>query len=289
LSIVARLAVISYRLFRGKLPPIMWPELSAAVKRSLLGVSPRTYAYLPYLTTLLALIAAAPLAAATALLISPLAGLTLLLTAMILGFNVPIIYPYLRVSSLASSIDSRLVPVVGYMALLAMAGRNMDEMLLQAAAAEGPGKPITKVLLRFVRDVKILGMDYLRALEDVVEASPSHRLAVLIASIYESIETSGSAAEYLLSEFRTLVTEKRARLTRSLTSIGHLSEAFIILVMLGPSIALLASLLGGALGIGFAGIPPDVLMALMVVGVIPLATVAVLIILDTVLSEAETI
>ncbi len=289
LGIVARLAVLSYRLFRGRLPPIMWREYAAIVRRSMLGVSPRTYAYLPYLTALIAVLLVAPLALFFAMRISLLAGLSVLFSAALIGFNIPVLYPYLRVSSLASHIDSRLVPVVGYMALLAMAGRTLDEMLLRTAAAEGPGKPVTKVLLRFVRDVKILGMDYMRALEDVALTSPSHRLATLLASTYEAIETSGSAAEYLLSEFRTLVTEKRARLTRSLASIGHLSEAFIILVMLGPSIALLTSLLGGALGIGVAGLPPDVMMALMVVGVIPLATVTVLIILDAVLTEAETV
>ncbi len=289
MTLVQRLAYLGYRLFRGRLPPITWREIEIAVRRSMIGVHPRVYAYIHYMTMLIGLLASLPLALLAAhigvVLLAPL----IVLTGMLMGLMSSVVYPYLRANSLASQIDSRLVSAVGLMALLAVAGKRVDEMFFRVAQVEGPGKALTRVLLRYVRDVKVLGMDYNTAMQDIVATSPSHRLAVLVASIHEAIETSGSPAEYLLSEFRSMVTEKRARLTKSLASIAQLAEAFIILVMLGPSIAVLTALLGGAMGIGFAGLSPDALMALMVLGVVPFATIGMLIFLDAVLSEAETI
>ena len=289
MSIVRTLAYLGYRLFRGRLPPITWREIETAVRRSMIGVSPRVYGYIHYMTMILGIIAALPLAILSLLYgMYPLAPLVLITGAMI-GFMSSVVYPYLRANSLASQIDSRLVTAVGLMALLAKAGKRIDEMFYRVAQVEGPGKPLTRILLRYVRDIRVLGMEYFTAMRDIVATSPSHRLAVLVASIHEAIETSGSPADYLLSEFRSMVTEKRARLTKSLATIAQLAEAFIILVMLGPSIAVLTALLGGAMGIGFAGLSPEALMALMVLGVVPFATIGMLIFLDAVLSEAETV
>ncbi|AEM39469.1 Type II secretion system F protein [Pyrolobus fumarii 1A] len=289
MAIAAKMARFGYRIFGGILPPITWREIEIAVRRSFIGVHPRVYGYIHYVTMLLGVIASLPLAFITFSYGSTMLAILLVITGAMLGVMTSVIYPYLRANSLASNIDSRLVSAVGYMALLAVAGKRMDEIFLRLAQVEGRDKPLTRVLLRFVRDVKILGMDYESAVRDIVVSSPSHRLAILIASMYEAIETTGSPADYLLSEFRSLVTEKRARLTKSLSSIAHLAEAFIILVMLGPSIAMLTVLLGGAMGIGFAGMSPESLMAFMVVGVIPFATAGMLIFLDMVLSEAETV
>ncbi len=287
MAVLRTLAYISYHLFRRRLPPITWPEIEAVVRRAQLGIHPRVYGYVHYMALIIGALASLPLALLAARLGVP--PLLVVVTGALLGMASTILYPYLRVNSMASAIESRLVAAVGLMALLAVAGRRVDEIFYKVARVEGRDKPLSRVLLRYVRDVKVLGMDYDSAMRDIVATSPSHRLAVLVAAIHEAIETSGSPAEYLLSEFRSMVTEKRARLTKSLASIGHLSEAFIILVMLGPAIAVLTAVLGGTMGLGFAGLSPQALMALMVLGVIPFATIGMLIFLDAVLSEAETV
>ena len=286
MGFVAKLAHLSFHLFR-RLPPITWPEIEAVVRRAYIGVHPRVYGYIHYMTMLLGAIASLPFALLAAHVGVP--PVLVVLTGAFLGLSSSIIYPYLRANSMASAIESRLVAAVGLMALLALAGRNVDEIFYKVARVEGRDKPLSRVLLRYVRNVKLLGMDYMTAMRDVVATSPSHRLGVLIASIHEAIETAGNPASYLLSEFRSMVAEKRARLARSLASIGHLSEAFIILVLLGPAIAVLTAVLGGTMGLGFAGLSPQALMALMVLGVIPFATIGMLIFLDAVLSEAETV
>ena len=278
------LVEISKNLFaRLGLPPFLNISLELAVYRALPGIKPLDYGYLPYLVMLITITLLAPPAFA---LLGLLGFGISILVAMICGALV-IVYPYVKASSDASTIDKFLASYVGFLAILSATGKNMITSLETVYRVE-ENKSVKKLVLRGLYYSKVLGKDVVSTLNYVALISPSRRLARIMEGLSSSIRTLGDPTRFLVGEFVSLIEEKVSKVEKALTSLIYVLEGFIITVVLGPVIVVLISVLGGMMGISL-GLPAENILVFTLVFLVPISILVTLIISDSIASEVEAV
>ena len=278
------LVEISKNLFaRLGLPPFSNVSLELAVYRALPGIKPLDYGYLPYLAMLIIITLLAPPAFA----LLGLLGLGISILVAMIGGALVIVYPYVKASSDASAIDKFLVSCIGFLAILSATGKNMIASLETVYRIE-ENKPVKKLVLRGLYYSKVLGKDVVSTLNYMALISPSRRLARILEGLSSSIRTLGDPTRFLIGEFVNLIEEKASKVEKALTSLIYILEGFIIMVILGPVIVVLISVLGGMMGISL-GLPAEDILVFTLVFLVPISILATLIISDSIASEVEAV
>jgi len=278
------LVEISKAIFRRLgLPPISNTPLELTVYRVLPGIKPSDYGYLPYLIMLITATLSLPL---TLLLLGPL-GLGISLLVVMLSGALAIVYPYAKASSDASTIDKHLVSSIGFLAILSATGKNVITALETVYKVERV-EPIKKLVLRGLYYSKVLGKDIVSTLNYMALISPSRRLARILEGLSSSIRTLGDPTRFLVSEFESLIEEKASKVEKALTSLIYILEGFIIMVIIGPVIVVLVSVLGGMMGISL-GLPAEDILVFTLVFLVPISMLVTLVISDSIASEVEAV
>jgi len=284
LTTLKTLVEISKNLFaRLGLPPFLNASLELAVYRALPGIKPLDYGYLPYLVMLIIATLLVPLAFS----LLGLLGLGISILVAMIGGALVIMYPYMKASSDASAIDKFLVSYVGLLAVLSATGKNMIASLETVYRIE-ENKPVKKLVLRGLYYSKVLGKDVVSTLNYMALISPSRRLARILEGLSSSIRTLGDPTRFLIGEFVSLIEEKASKVEKALTSLIYILEGFIIMVILGPVIVVLISVLGGMMGISL-GLPAEDILVFTLVFLVPISILATLIISDSIASEVEAV
>ena len=278
------LVEISRTVFeRLGLPPLSSTSLELAVYRALPGIKPSDYGYLPYLVMLIIAILLVPPASA----LLGLLGLGISILVAMIGGALVIVYPYMKVSSDANTIDKFLVSYVGFLAILSATGKNMITALETVYKIER-SEPVKRLALRGLYYSKALGRDVTSTLNYMALISPSRRLARILEGLSSSIRTLGDPTRFLVGEFENLIEEKASKVEKALTSLIYVLEGFIIMVVLGPIIVVLISVLGGMMGISL-GLPAEDILVLTLVFLVPISIFVTLIISDSIASEVEAV
>jgi len=274
------LVEISKSLFsRLGLPPLSNTSLELAVYRALPGIRSSDYGYFPYLVMLVILILSIPPAFASL----GLLGLAISILVSMIGGALAIIYPYVKVNSDANAIDKFLVSYIGFLAILSATGKNMVSALETIYRIERL-KPLRKLILRGLYYSKVLGRD----VTSTPLISPSRRLARILEGLSSSIKTLGDPTKFLISEFEGLIEEKASKMEKALTSLIYVLEGFIVMVIVGPVIIVLISVLAGMMGISL-GLPAENILVLTLVFIVPISILVALAISDSIASEVEAV
>ena len=204
------------------------------------------------------------------------AGITL--TAFIAAFGVVYSYPYLKASSFGTRIDEGLPYAVAHMAVLATAGATPEEIIRSVARI--PGDPVGEFMRDIVRDIDLMGMDIVTALEKARQRSPSVTLSEFLAEIIGIVRTGGNLRDFLVSYSRTLLSTQAIKAREFAETLSTLAELFIILMVVFPLLLItmfsIMSLLGGTImGLGLGTI-----MSIITYILVPILGITFLIILD---------
>lgn len=202
------------------------------------------------------------------------------------GFVIVImlVYPFHRLTSDSRVINSKLLDVVIFMTAIAQADPNIDH-IMNVMAESIEVKPFKRIFLQFMRNKNMLGMDSITALKEIRKTSPSIMLALLLDGLANVALTSGNIKDYLISESRRLLGEKRDRLKRLTNTLSFLSETYISLMVVLPVILIIILAFMSILGGTVAGLPPSLLIGLLTFVFIPFSSISLIIIIDTILSE----
>lgn len=242
----------------------------------------------------IAYFATIPAVSAVAVAVHVLVGYPLLFT-VVLSFLVAVIYtllyllivlyyPVYKRYSLGVSIDSRLPYTIAYFAALAASGMALEAIVERVEDVE-ENKATRRELQLFLTDLRLLGVDILTALERRSRFSPSVTLSLFFAGLRDAYMTSGNLYEFSAFTVKQLLEFKREELRRVLNSVAILSEVYVTLMVAAPlmftvMLAVIA-MLGGAVG----GLPPQLILALTLIVMVPASAAAMLVMLDGVLSR----
>ncbi len=178
------------------------------------------------------------------------------------------------------SLENKLAYSVGILDVLASAGIGVEELFERVSMLET--NPVLALLSkRFLRNVKVFGMDTASALREVSEHCPSQEFTKLLQNIEVAFQTKGSLHDLISFESQRLFSEKREKLKKSGSDLSVMAELYISLVVVMPIFFIVMFVIFELLP-QVATLPPATLMTnvLIFLGV-PVVSAVFIIILDS--------
>ena len=211
---------------------------------------------------------------------------SLVLAAVVLGlaFVLWLAYPLFRRRTYKSKLENQLAYSFGILGVLASAGMNMDRLFERIATSES-NPVLADLARRFLRDVRVFGLDTQTALAEVAEHTPSEAFAKMLGSMAVAQKTTGSIHDLVMFESVRLLQEKKDKLHKTTGSLAVMAELYITLVVVGPIIFIVMMAIFGLLP--SSNLPPPILIINLIVFLgIPVLSVMFVLLLDSVVSKA---
>jgi flagellar protein FlaJ len=188
-------------------------------------------------------------------------------------------YPILRRNNFKSALEGQLAYSFGILGVLAAAGMTLDRLFEKIASSES-NPVLAELARRFLRNVRLFGMDSESALREVAAHSPSQVFAGMLDSIAVAYRTTGSVHDLVMFESSRLLQDKRDNLRRTIGSLSVLAELYITLVVVGPIIFIVMLAIFGLLPTG--GLPNPIFLINLIVFIgIPILSIVFIVILDS--------
>ena len=196
-----------------------------------------------------------------------------------------LVYPIVRRRNFKSALENQLAYSFGILGVLASAGMTLDRLFERVATSE-TNPVLAELAKRFLRDVRLFGLDSESALKEVANHSPSKTFAGMLNSISVAYKTTGTIRDLVMFESVRLLQEKTDNLRRTIASLAIMAELYITLVVVGPIIFIVMLSIFGLLPTG-GGLPdPIFLINLIVFLGIPVLSVVFILLLDSVVGKA---
>jgi len=193
-------------------------------------------------------------------------------------------YPTLRRRTYKSKLENHLAYSFGILGVLAAAGMGLDRLFERIAMSES-NVVLASLASRFLRNVKVFGMDTEAALVDVAEHSPSQSFARMLDSISVAYKTTGSIHNLVMFESSRLLQEKSDKLRKTIGSLAVMAELYITLVVVGPIIFIVMMAIFGLLPAGGLPNPISIINLIVFIG-IPILSMMFVLLLDSVVAKA---
>lgn len=169
-------------------------------------------------------------------------------------------------------IDRNLPYAIGWMASMATVGIIPYKIFEKLAGTEEYYGEVSKEAKWLVRDVTVLGIDFMSALRNLATITPSQRFRVFLQGAITSALSGGEMGPYFVAKAHEYMEENRRRFADYINTLGMLSEVYIITMIAGPLFIIVMfsaiMMLGGAdplilKVIIYAGIPVGSFMFIM--------------------------
>jgi len=187
----------------------------------------------------------------------PASLVALMVVGIILGFeilfifsflSIPItfaafyLYPSYRASSRKANIEENLSFAVSAMATMAGSGASTLEMFKTIAQGNRYGE-MSREALKIVSDVENLGYTIKTALERAIERTPSPKLRALYYKMTSTMMSGGDLKSLLMIQSEKVVDDKKMEQEAAVETLGMVSEAYTVILILGPVLALVMSVI----------------------------------------------
>ncbi|MDA4112162.1 MAG: type II secretion system F family protein [Thaumarchaeota archaeon] len=193
-------------------------------------------------------------------------------------------YPMLRRRSSKSKLEGQLAYSFGILGVLAAAGINLERLFERIATSES-NPVLADLAKRFLRNIRVFGLDTETALAEVAEHCPSEAFSKMLDSIAVAYKTTGSIHDLVFFESARLLQEKRDKLRKTIGTLAVMAELYITLVVVGPIIFIVMMAIFGLLPGGNLPNPISVINLIVFIG-IPVLSVMFVLLLDSVVSKA---
>jgi archaeal flagellar protein FlaJ len=194
-------------------------------------------------------------------------------------------YPILRRRGFKSDLENHLAYSFGILGVLAAAGMTLDRLFEKIASSES-NAVLAELAKRFLRNVRVFGLDSETALQEVALHSPSQAFAGMLESIAVAYRTTGSIHDLVMFESSRLLQDKSDNLRRAISSLAVMAELYITLVVVGPIIFIVMLAIFGLLPTG--GLPDPIFLINLIVFIgIPVLSVVFILLLDSVVTKSS--
>jgi len=195
------------------------------------------------------------------------------------------LYPRYKASIWRTEIERNLVYLTNYMSILAGSGATGKEIFLSLARA-GKVFGVERSARAIIRDVEVLGLDILTAIDTESKRSPSREYANLLQGYISTIATGGEIVAYLSVMTEKFLESRKRTMARMIDQLNLAGEIFIVALVALPIIMVtILSVMGFFGGQLLGGLTPTQLMTLMVYVMIPVMAIGILIFIDGIMSS----
>ncbi len=191
-----------------------------------------------------------------------------------------IFYPRVRGWERKRKIDGHLPYAIGWMSFMAGIGVIPYVIFKKLAEAEDFFGEVSREAKLVVKDVELLGFDFISALHNLASVTPSKRLRTFIQGAVTNSLSGGEMGSYFMSKSQEAMEENRRMFTDFISTLGMISEVYIIGLVAAPIfiIIMLSAMMM------LRGTSPVILMVI-IYGVIPVGSSMFLLIIDSLTPE----
>lgn len=193
-----------------------------------------------------------------------------------IGFLIYSRYPWVKIWERRRKIDAQLPYAIGWMSSLASVGVIPFDIFKKLSETEEYYGEVSKEARRLVRDVQVLGVDFITALRDLSAITPSQRMRTFLQGAITSSLSGGEMGSYFVGKARENMEENRRRFAEFINTLGMLSELYITGMVAGP---LFIIVLFSAMMMMNGASPA--LLQIIIYGVIPLGSVMFVLLTDS--------
>lgn len=252
--------------------------------------------YESYISTafLVSFLAAIPGAVVSLVLEVRLLGVSILVSALasaVMGFTVFavsllvwLLYPLQRRRAFKAKLERQLAYSLGVLGALAAAGIRVERLFEKLATTES-NPVLAELARRFLRDVKVFGLDTESALREVATHSPSAAFSKMLESFAVAYRTSGTMHDLVAFESGRLFAERKDNLRKIVGDLAVMAELYITIVVVGPIIFIIILTIFTILPTSGAVPSPIGLINLIVFLGIPAVSAVFMIILDSMVAR----
>ena len=183
-------------------------------------------------------------------------------------------YPDVQISEKRKNIMNNLPFATIYMATLSSSGMSPDRIFKILSNFKEFGE-VSFEAGRITRDVEVLGMDIVTALERAADRTPSSQFRELLWGMRSTITTGGDLNRYLIEKSRSYMADYRRFLDKFVDQMSLLMEVYITAVIVGSIFFIIMGTILGLMGGG----EPVLLVKLIVYLGIPVLSIMFMILI----------
>ena len=276
----------AFKLLGGVAQPFTryFDDLRPKLLKAGLKISLRGYVSLMILVSSIALVV--PLATSVILGLlfrAAFAGVMLLggalgLLSWALSFILMYLYPSIRADSRSRRIEEELPYVISHMAVLATAGVPPERIFRTVAVADGA--LVADEMTDVVRDVDLLGKDIISALEAAGDRSSSKEYSEVSEGLIATVVSGGDIRRYLYDKAKSLMELKKIKAKELSDMLAIVGESYVTLLIVFPLVVMIMFTVMASISSTLAGFNILMLMYLLAYVLIPLISLAMVILLD---------
>ncbi|HUR67771.1 MAG TPA: type II secretion system F family protein [Candidatus Thermoplasmatota archaeon] len=144
-----------------------------------------------------------------------------------------VVYPDYRAGERRRAIDRELPYAVNFIAAMSSAG-VVPAVLLRDLAREKAYGEVSKEVSWLVRDIDLLGIDLLTAIQRATGRTPSRKFQEFLQGAKTTILSGGDLKTYFLSKADQYMNDNRRTQREFIESLGLMAESYVTVVIAGP-------------------------------------------------------
>lgn len=216
--------------------------------------------------------------------ITPIATIVLILVASIgcsgMTFAALQVTPAINAKTRSAKLSEEIPHYIGYMATLCASGLSL-EGIFKSISKENSVEEIVKDAKFVTRNIEILGMDVVTAINDLIKRTPKGSYSELLEGAIITFKSGGNLREYFLATAKVHLEEKKISVKRSTESLGIMAEMYTILLIVFPLMAVIMLSIMAIMNPNLGGFDLITLMNMLTYILVPLFGVILLIMMNS--------
>ena len=188
--------------------------------------------------------------------------------------------PMLNAKTRLTKLREETPHYIGYMATLCASGLSL-EGVFKAIAQESSNEEIVKDSKFITRNIEILGMDIITAVNDLIKRTPNGSYSELLEGAIITFKAGGNLREYFLATAKVHLEEKKISVKRSTESLGVMAEMYTILLIVFPLMAVIMLSIMAIMSPDLGGFDLITLMNMLTYAMVPLFGIVMLLLMDS--------
>lgn len=188
--------------------------------------------------------------------------------------------PNINIKNRGSKLIEELPHFIGYMATLATSGLSL-EGIFKAIASENTDEEIVKDAQFITRNIDVMGMDLVTAINDLIKRTPSGPYSEMLEGAIITVQSGGDLKEYFIATGKVQLEEKKMALKKSTDSLGVMAEMYTIMLIVFPLLAVIMLSIMAIMSPTLAGFDLMTLMNLLTYVLVPFFGLLFLFMMDS--------
>jgi flagellar protein FlaJ len=188
--------------------------------------------------------------------------------------------PVINAKSRAQKLGDEIPHYIGYMATLCASGLSL-EGIFKSISKENSNEEIVKDAKFVTRNIEILGMDVVTAVNDLIRRTPKGPYSELLDGAIITFKAGGNLREYFLATAKVHLEEKKLNVKRSTESLGIMAEMYTILLIVFPLMAIIMLSIMAIMNPDLGGFDLVTLMNMLTYVLVPLFGVVLLVMMNS--------